>query len=199
MVINEIKCKMENKACENEHLDGAIHDENIPVAEGAAEQTADNVSDESFESNDNSAQLTSEATEWKDKYLRLAAEFDNYRKRTLREKMELIASGGEDVVRSLLPVMDDIDRAVGAVEKAQDLNAVKEGVYLIRQKLNDALKAKGVFLIEAVGQDLDTDLHEAVAKIPVPDVQRGKIIDVVQQGYRMKDKVIRFAKVVVGE
>lgn len=163
------------------------------------DEGTDNVADESFENGDNSAKLTEDQTDWKDKYTRLVAEFDNYRKRTLREKMDLIVSGGEDIVKSLLPVIDDIDRAVEAVNTAKDMDAMKEGICLIRQKLTDALRAKGLAEIEAVGGELDTDLHEAVAKVPAKKGQKGKIVDVVQKGYKMKDKVVRFAKVVVGE
>ena len=142
---------------------------------------------------------TSEAEEWKDKYLRLSAEFDNYRKRTLREKMELIESGGEDVIKSMLAVVDDFDRAMAAMQTATDVASVREGVELIRMKMNDALKGRGVAEIEAVGLPLDTDLHEAVAKFPAGDDKKGLIIDVVQKGYKLKEKVIRYAKVVVGE
>ena len=145
------------------------------------------------------AQTNSEAEEWKDKYLRLSAEFDNYRKRTLREKMELIESGGEDVIKSILAVMDDFDRALQAMQSASDVASVREGVELISQKMRDTLKGKGVSEIEAVGQPLDTDLHEAVAKFPAGDDKKGLVIDVVQKGYKLKEKVIRYAKVVVGE
>ena len=145
------------------------------------------------------ASLGSEAEEWKDKYLRLSAEFDNYRKRTLREKMELIESGGEDVIKSMLAIMDDFERALGAMQSATDVAAVREGVELISQKMRDTLRGKGVVEIEAIGLPLDTDLHEAVAKFPAGDDKKGLIIDVVQKGYKLKDKVIRYAKVVVGE
>lgn len=160
----------------------------------------DNVSDESFEVNDNSAQLSEVDSEWKDKYMRLSAEFDNYRKRTLKEKMDLISSGGEDVIKSILLVVDDLDRALAAMETATDVVAVKEGVVLIAQKLTDTLRNKGVAEIPSLGEALDTDLHEAIAKFPIEDSQKkGRIIDVVQKGYKLKDKIIRHAKVVVGE
>ena len=143
--------------------------------------------------------LSAECAEWRDKYLRLSAEFDNYRKRTLKEKMDLIASGGEDVIKALLPVMDDIDRALAAMTDAKDVEAVRKGVELISQKLLDMLHGKGLSEIEALGQELDTDLHEAVAKFAAGEEKKGKIIDVVQKGYKLKDKVVRYAKVVVGE
>ena len=143
--------------------------------------------------------LTAEVAEWKDKYMRLSAEFDNYRKRTLKEKMELVATGGEDVIKAILPVLDDIDRALAAMTDAKDVEAVRTGVELISQKLNDTLRSKGLSEIESVGLELDTDFHEAVAKFPVEEERKGKIIDVVQKGYKLKDKVVRYAKVVVGE
>ncbi|MBQ4279340.1 MAG: nucleotide exchange factor GrpE [Rikenellaceae bacterium] len=159
----------------------------------------DIVADESFEAGDNSAEMSGAAREWQDKYLRLSAEFDNYRKRTLREKMDLIATGGEDVIKSILGVMDDIDRAIIAMDAASDTEALKQGVVLIHQKLMETLRAKGLSEIEAIGLELDTDLHEAVAQIPVDEARKGKIVDVVQKGYKLKDKVVRYAKVVVGE
>ncbi|MBQ8272173.1 MAG: nucleotide exchange factor GrpE [Tidjanibacter sp.] len=160
---------------------------------------ADKVAEGDVAEADKMAQANKEAEEWKDKYLRLSAEFDNYRKRTLREKMDLIESGGEDVIKSMLSVMDDFDRALSAMQSATDVASVREGVELIWQKMRDALKAKGVNEIEAKGEVLDTDLHEAVAKFPAGEEQKGKVIDVVQKGYKLKEKVIRYAKVVVGE
>ncbi|MBE6209534.1 MAG: nucleotide exchange factor GrpE [Rikenellaceae bacterium] len=141
-----------------------------------------------------------EAAGWKDKYIRLQAEFDNYRKRTLKEKMDLVASGGEDVIKSLLGVMDDLDRALNAVRTASDVDALRAGVEMIDSKFREVLRNKGVEEIEAVGKEFDVDVHEAVAKIPAPDADsKGKIVDVVQKGYKLKDKVVRYAKVVVGE
>ncbi len=139
------------------------------------------------------------ALEWKEKYIRLSAEFDNYRKRTLKEKMEIAAAGGEDVIKAMLPVLDDIDRALDAMNKTEDIESVRSGISLIAQKLGDMLKSKGLAEIEAIGKDLDTDFHEAVAKFKAEPEKQGKIIDVAQKGYQLKDKVIRHAKVVVGE
>ena len=177
-------------------------DENTQATtENATQQQpeADNVAEPAGEQTDKSAPATAENDEWKDKYLRLSAEFDNYRKRTLKEKMDLIESGGEDVIKLMLGVMDDFGRALAAMQNATDVAAVREGVELISQKMTDALKAKGVSEIEAIGQPLDTDLHEAVAKFPAGDDKKGLIIDVVQKGYKLKEKVIRYAKVVVGD
>ena len=177
-------------------------DENTQATtENATQQQpeADNVAEPADEQTDKSAPATAENDEWKDKYLRLSAEFDNYRKRTLKEKMDLIESGGEDVIKLMLGVMDDFGRALAAMQNATDVAAVREGVELIAQKMTDALKTKGVSEIEAIGQPLDTDLHEAVAKFPAGDDKKGLVIDVVQKGYKLKDKVIRYAKVVVGD
>ena len=173
---------------------------NNSAEKATAEQPeTDKVADSANEQTDKTAPQTAEADEWKDKYLRLSAEFDNYRKRTLKEKMDLIESGGEDVIKLMLGVMDDFGRALVAMQNATDVAAVREGVELIAQKMTDALKAKGVSEIEAIGLPLDTDLHEAVAKFPAGDDKKGLIIDVVQKGYKLKEKVIRYAKVVVGE
>lgn len=192
--------KMKEKNIDKEPIkeEQKVQEENIE--EKVNESNADNVSDDSAEQNAKSSEVADEASEWKDKYLRLVAEFDNYRKRTLKEKMDLIASGGEDVIKSLLAIMDDIDRALDAMTKSNDIEAIRQGIMLIHQKLLDTLHAKGVEEISAIGQELDTDLHEAVAKFPVAEEEKkGKVIDVVQKGYKLKDKVVRFAKVVVGE
>ena len=140
-----------------------------------------------------------EIAEWQDKYLRLQAEFDNFRKRTLREKMELVQSGSAECVKNFLPLMDDLQRALEAIEKSNDLEALRVGVKLIAQKFRETLKKQNVKEIEALGLELDTDHHEAVARFDAGKEKKGKIVDVVQPGYKMGDKVLRFAKVVVGE
>ena len=138
--------------------------------------------------------------EQKDKYLRLSAEFDNYRKRTMKEKAELILSGGEKSISSILPIVDDFERALKNMETATDVAAVKEGVELIYNKFMSVLGQNGVKVIETKEQPLDTDYHEAIAVIPAPnEALKGKILDCVQTGYILNDKVIRHAKVVVGE
>ena len=138
--------------------------------------------------------------EQKDKYLRLSAEFDNYRKRTMKEKAELILNGGEKSLSSILPVVDDFERAIKTMETATDVNAVKEGIELIYNKFLAVLAQNGVKVIETKDQPLDTDYHEAIAVIPAPsEAQKGKILDCVQTGYTLNDKVLRHAKVVVGE
>ena len=141
-----------------------------------------------------------EIEEQKHNYLRLSAEFDNYRKRTMKEKAELILNGGEKSLSSILPVVDDFERAIKTMETATDVNAVKEGVELIYNKFMAVLAQNGVKVIETKDQPLDTDYHEAIAVIPAPsEAQKGKILDCVQTGYTLNDKVLRHAKVVVGE
>ena len=141
-----------------------------------------------------------EIEDQKDKYLRLSAEFDNYRKRTMKEKAELILNGGEKCINTILPVVDDFERALKNMETATDVAAVKEGIELIYNKFLNVLSQNGVKVIETKEQPLDTDYHEAVAVIPAPDeTLKGKILDCVQTGYTLNDKVIRHAKVVVGE
>ena len=138
--------------------------------------------------------------EQKDKYLRLSAEFDNYRKRTMKEKAELILNGGEKSISSILPIVDDFERALKNMETATDVAAVKEGVELIYNKFMSVLGQNGVKVIETKEQPLDTDYLEAIAVIPAPnEALKGKILDCVQTGYILNDKVIRHAKVVVGE
>ena len=147
-------------------------------------------------------QLTAKLAEANDKYIRLAAEFDNYRRRVAKEKLDLISTAGEDVIKGLLPVLDDCERALQVLESSTDseaAKAAKEGTELIYNKLMGYLKSKGLAPIEAVGKELDTDFHEAVAQFPVQEAEKkNKIFDVTQQGYTLNGKVIRFAKVVVG-
>ena len=146
------------------------------------------------------AELESANKELNDKYLRLSAEFDNYRKRTLRERMELTKTAAESVMLSILPVTDDFERAMHSIDQGLDFEATKEGILLIYNKFKEFNKQNGITEIEAVGKSFDTDLHEALTKIPAPSEElKGKIIDVIQKGYYLNDKVIRFAKVVVGE
>ena len=142
---------------------------------------------------------TDAAAEWRDKFLRLQAEFDNYRKRTLREKMELVETGGKEVLLAMLPVRDDVQRAVAAMEKTDDAAAIREGVRLIAQKFTEALRQRGVTEIEALGNDFDEEQCEAVARFAAGEDKKGLVIDVVQRGYMLGEKVLRYAKVVVGE
>ena len=135
-----------------------------------------------------------------DKYLRLSAEFDNYRKRTLKERMEMMKNAGEDILINFLPIMDNIERAKQSVDDAKELDAIKEGINLIHKNIFDFLTGRGIAEINAKGEVFDTDLHEAITKIPAPDESlKGKVVDVIEKGYKIKDKVLRYAKVVVGE
>ena len=144
--------------------------------------------------------LQYQLSELNEKYIRLAAEYDNYRRRTLKEKMELAKTGGEKVLLNLLPVIDDFERALKSVETAENIDAVKKGIELIFGKFIDFLTNQGVKEIDALHQEFDTDVHEAVTKTPAPSEElKGKIVDVIEKGYYLNDKVIRFAKVIIGE
>ena len=142
--------------------------------------------------------LTEEEEAWRDKYLRLYAEFDNFRKRTMRERADLVRSAGRDLSEAMLPVLDDFERAAAAGE-GQDVEQLREGYQLIGQKMRGILEARGVQRMEAKGAEFDTDLHEAITQIPAPSEDlKGKVVDVVEPGYKLHDSVLRFAKVVVG-
>jgi len=135
-----------------------------------------------------------------DKYLRLSAEFDNYRKRTLKEKMELTRLASEEILKNLLPVVDDFERAVKSMEESNDVDAVKAGVDLIFTKFKDFMNNNGVKEISAMDEEFDADLHEAITKFPVKEEEKkGKVVDVIEKGYYLHDKIIRYSKVVVGE
>jgi len=138
--------------------------------------------------------------EMQDKYIRLSAEFDNYRKRTLREKMEISKYASEDILLKILPLMDDFERALKHMDSSNDPGAVKEGINLIYTKFGEFMKQQGVKEIESLNRSFDVDLHDAVAKVPVEETgMKGRIVDVVLKGYLLQDKVIRHSKVVIGE
>lgn len=164
----------------------------------AADDMADTMADE-VGAMGGKSDIASEAAEWQDKFLRLQAEFDNYRKRTLREKMELVQTGGTGVLLTMLPVRDDVQRAVEAMGKSDDIEALRAGVNLISQKFTEALKQKGVTEIDVKDKEFDADLCEAVARFAAGDEMKGRVVDVIQTGYMLGEKVLRFAKVVVGE
>jgi len=145
-------------------------------------------------------ELKQQLAEANDKYLRLYAEFDNFRKRNARERIEWIKESGKDVVQSLIPVLDDFERALKQMESAKDSVAMKEGVKLIYQKLKSNLEQKGLTSFDSVGEDFNVGFHEAITDIPVEDEKlKGKVIDEIEKGYKLNDKIIRFAKVVVGK
>ena len=144
--------------------------------------------------------LQSEVEELKDKYLRQAAEFDNFRRRTAKEKIELISTAGKDVIGSLLEVLDDSERAEKQLKNAQDIEALKEGFRLVFTKLRTTLQARGLKPMESIGTEFNPDIHEAITEIPSPSPEMvGKVIDEVEKGYYLNEKIIRFAKVVVGK
>ena len=155
--------------------------------------------DKSAELEKKIAELEAQVAKDKDDYLRLMAEFDNFRRRTSQEKLELVSMASTDTIKGMLPVLDDCERALKVLKESNDSDAAKEGTELIYNKLMGYLKTKGLAVIEAMGQTFDTDVHEAVAQFPVQeDEKKGKVFDVVQTGYTLNGKVIRFAKVVVG-
>jgi molecular chaperone GrpE len=155
---------------------------------------------ENTEATDPLTKAQEEIAELKDKYLRSVAEFDNYRKRTLKERAELILNGGEKVLTAILPVVDDMERAIENGAKTDDPQVLREGMELIYHKLLKVMEAQGVNTIETDGADFDTDVHEAVAMVPgMGDDKKGKVIDCLQKGYKLNDKVIRHAKVAVGQ
>ena len=198
----EIKDNVNNKTKETSQGNQSEEEqmENKPVEESGARGETESVTAEVNDMESKLADFELQVQELKDKYVRLSAEFDNYRKRTLKEKMELSKSAGEDILISLLPVVDDFDRAVKSIDEANDIVAIKEGVHLIYAKFKEFLNRKGVKEIDALHKEFDTDEHEALTKIPAPEEDlKGKVVDVIEKGYLLNEKVIRFSKVVVGE
>lgn len=191
------EAKKGKEAAENKEKK-ATKDQHKEENKDAKENTK--ISEEQVEEKKKEKSDSEKLAEMEDKYLRLVAEYDNYRKRTLKEKSELIKTAGEDVLVNILPVVDDFDRAVESIDKSKDLEAVKKGIHLIHNKFKEYLKQKGVKEIEAKEKEFNTDEHEALTKIPAPDDKlKGRVVDVIEKGYYLNDKVIRFAKVVVGE
>ena len=182
-----------NPSCEGEQC------ANMAEEDAAADTMADENEESEAEESSQEPSPEEVIAVWRDKYMRLQAEFDNYRKRTLREKMDLVASGGADVLKSMLSVLDDMHRAVAASEKSEDIAALREGEKLVLQKFEEALKQKNVVEIQAVDEEFNADYHEAVARFAAGEDKKGKVIDVVQRGYMLGDKVLRYAKGVVGE
>lgn len=184
-----------------------INDENVENNVISYDNTEDTSANTDNSAEEKTTELTveeqleaakKEVEQYKDKYLRAVAEFDNYRKRTLKEKTELLLNGSEKAVCAFLPILDDFERAIA--DKTEDVNAIKEGVQIIFNKFNKTLESLGVRKIETEGKDFDVDFHEAVAMVPgMGDDKKGKVIDCVQTGYQLNDKVIRHAKVAVGQ
>jgi molecular chaperone GrpE len=167
---------------------------------GATDEKKEKAPGHKHKKDSKTEKLEQEVAQLNDKYLRLYSEFDNFRKRTLREKLELSKVAATDVIASILPVIDDLERAYAAIETTEEVHsATKDGLGLILNKLMNILSQQGMEPIKALGEDFNTDFHEAVTKIPAPTPdQKGKIVDVIEKGYMLGGKVIRFAKVVVG-
>lgn len=182
---------------EEENLE-EVNTENTESAE--TEKTEETAQEEEAEELDPLEKAQAELAEMKNQLLYKAAEFENYRKRTLKERAELILNGGEKVITAILPVLDDMERAIANGSKTEDPQVLREGMELIYQKFVKTLEAQGVSKIETKDADFDTDLHEAVAMVPgMGDDKKGKVIDCLQEGYKLNDKVIRHAKVAVGQ
>jgi len=200
MLKNKKKTTEEEKVASDNQTQSEM-EQNVEQAEQPqAEQTAEAESEiQEVEEVSAEEKLRAELKEANDKYLRLYAEFDNYKRRTNKERIELLQSAGKDVLVSLLPIADDFDRAIKYMNTSSDLEAVKEGIVLVSSKFKTTLTQKGVKEMESIGTTFDADLHEAITNIPAPsEDMKGKVIDEVEKGYFLNDKVIRFAKVVVG-
>jgi molecular chaperone GrpE len=165
-----------------------------------AEEAAENAEEEDNPLQAQVDQLMSDKAELSDKYLRLSAEFQNYKRRTAKEKMDIIQTAGRDVIKVLLPVLDDFDRAKKAADDDDSVEAFSEGVQLVYEKLHRVLEQKGLRALDTNGEVFNADFHEALTEIPAPtEEMKGKIIDTIERGYALNDKIIRYAKVVVGK
>ena len=186
---------------DNELEQERILDEEQPQEAAAPEEDTKDAEAEAEEQTpeEHIAELEKRVAELEDKNLRMMAEFDNYRRRTNKEKLDLMATAGERIFTEMLPLVDDFERAVAAMDKTDDIEAVREGIRLIQQKFIGFLDKQDVHAIETEGVDFNTDEHEAITTFAAGEEQRGKVIDCTQRGYKLGDKVIRFAKVVVGE
>jgi len=164
------------------------------------EAAVDNESTPETNCQDDKESLEQQILELKDKHLRLFSEFDNFRKRTTKERIELFKSAHADLMLDLLPILDDFERAMKSFEETEDAGSIKEGIALVKDKLQKTLEKKGLQCMESQGKDFDTDYHEAITEIPAPTKDlKSKVVDVVEKGYTLNDKVIRYAKVVVGK
>ena len=191
---------MSDKKNKEEKAPKAPNAENAAEKEMEATEKQDSLEAKLAEQEAQIAELNDKLAKEKDDYLRLMAEFDNFRRRTAEEKLALVKTAGEDTIKGMLTTLDECEMAMSMLEKATDVQAAKEGTELIYNKLMAYLGSKGLQKIEAKGEVFDTDLHEAVTLFPVQDEeQKGKIIDVMQTGYKLGEKVIRFAKVIVGQ
>lgn len=177
----------------------AVESENVKVSETQDVDNSESAESENSEKTE-TQKLEEQIADLKDKYLRHVAEFDNYRKRTLKERTELILNGGEKVITTLLPILDDMERAIESGQKTEDPNVLREGMELIYHKMVKVMEGNGVTKIDTTDADFNTDIHEAVAMVPgMGDDKKGKVIDCLASGYKLNDKVIRHAKVAVGQ
>ena len=183
--------KNKEQYSENENAEQLLTDSNGPDM-GEHEQAAKE------EPVDELTRAQRDAADWKDKYMRLYAEFDNFRKRSMKEKSEILATASGELMKELLPIVDDFDRAVQANSSVTDIEVVREGFVLIHQKLYKKLESKGLKPIEAKGKPFDTDFHEAITQIAMPNMA-GKVVDEVEKGYTLHEKVLRYSKVVIGQ
>ena len=192
---------MKKQNTDNQEIKDQNETTNATVENNESSTSADNMTEQNNDSTDNMSEQkpAEEQIDWRDQYIRLQAEFDNFRKRTLREKMELVQSGGSDVLKAILPILDDMQRATAASLKSEDIAALREGERLVVQKFIDTLRQLRVVEIEALDTPFDENLHEAVARFAAGEDKKGKVIDVIERGYMLGEKVLRFAKVVVGE
>lgn len=199
--LKEKNTEAANSASEAEDKAEAAKNEKQGADEAKADaKTKKSKFGKKIKENDKIKELEDVIAQKNDQFLRLQAEFDNYRKRTLKEKMELTKTAGESLLVNILPLMDDFERALQSMNETDKENPIKQGLDLIYKRFSDFLKQNGVNEIEARGEVFDTDLHEAITKIPAPDEDlKGKIVDVIQKGYTLNEKVIRYAKVVIGE
>lgn len=193
------KTRVYNMFNKKKRSEEPIMDEQLEGQDTADQQTEENTIAEPVIELSAEEKLQQENSVLNDKYLRLFAEFDNYKRRTQKERIELLQTAGKDVLVSMLPVLDDFDRALKATENATEVNAIREGIMLVQTKLKSILTQKGLKEMESLHTIFDTDIHEAITKIPAPtDDLKGKVVDELEKGYTLNDKVIRFAKVVVG-
>ena len=193
------KTRVYNMFNKKKRSEEPIMDEQLEAQDTADQHTEENTIAEPVIELSAEEKLQQENSVLNDKYLRLFAEFDNYKRRTQKERVELLQTAGKDVLVSMLPVLDDFDRALKATENATEVNAIREGIMLVQTKLKSILTQKGLKEMESLHTIFDTDIHEAITKIPAPtDDLKGKVVDELEKGYTLNDKVIRFAKVVVG-
>ena len=192
---------MNKQTTEKEQDIKDVKDAAAAEAQSEAQPTEDNVSCEAEAEADKVAEPTLEEqiAAWRDKYLRLQAEFDNFRKRTIKEKMELVERGCEGAWKSILPILDDMERAVAASKRSDDVEALRQGEELVMKKFESVLQAAGIVAIDCVDKPFNEDEQEAVARFAAGEQKRGLVIDCVQRGYKLGDHILRYAKVVVGE